>query len=106
MLRIVTFAKKDSTSLDFSFGVFSVGCICPYNITMGYKLMLCKESAQNIFRLIMFRDVNMLALKGVVFDSASGLDQYMLNRELVEFEYLRLIVDGAHRQIDIIIILC
>lgn len=89
---------------DFSFGVFSVGCLCPYNITMGYELMLCKESAHNIFRLLMCRDVNMHALQGVVFDFACGLDQYMLNREPVEFEYLRLLVDGAHWQVDISIV--
>ena len=98
--------KEFNKHNDFSFGVFSVGCMCPYNITMGYELMLCKESAHNIFRLLMCRDVNMHALKGVVFDFACGLDQYMLNREPVEFEYLRLLVDGAHWQVDIRIIQC
>ena len=88
---------------DFSFGVFSVGCLCPYNITMGYELMLCKESAHNIFRLLMFRDLNMHELKGFVFDYACGLDQYILNREPREFEYLRLLVDGAHWQVVIIL---
>ena len=66
---------------------------------MGYELMLCKESAHNIFRLLMFRDLNMHELKGVVFDFACGLDQYILNREPREFEYLRLLVDGAHWQV-------
>ena len=89
---------------DFSFGVFSVGCLCPYNITMGYELMLCKESAHNIFRLLMCRDLNMHELKGVVFDYACGLDQYILNREPREFEYLRLLVDGAHWQVVIILL--
>ena len=89
---------------DFSFGVFSVGCLCPYNITMGYELMLCKESAHNIFRLLMCRDLNMHKLKGVVFDYACGLDQYILNREPREFEYLRLLVDGIHWQVVIIIL--
>ena len=85
---------------DFSFGVFSVGCLCPYNITMGYELMLCKESSHNIFRLLMCRDINMHELKGVIFDFACGLDQYMLNREPLEFEYLRLLVDGGHWQVS------
>ena len=85
---------------DFSFGVFSVGCLCPFNITMGFELMLCKESSHNIFRLLMCRDVDLHALKGVVFDFACGLDQYILNREPSEFEYLRLLVDGAHWQVD------
>ena len=98
--------KEFNKHNDFSFGVFSVGCMCPYNITMGYELMLCKESAHNIFILLMCRDANMHALKGVVFDFACGLDQYMLNREPVEFEYLRLLVDGAHWQVDIRIIQC
>ena len=31
---------------DFFHGVFSVGCACPLNITYGYELMLCKESAR------------------------------------------------------------
>ena len=38
-------------------------------------------------------------LKGVVFDYACGLDQIILNREPREFEYLRLLVDGAHWQV-------
>ena len=84
---------------DFSFGVFSVGCLCPYNMTMGFKLMLCKASAHNIFRLLMCRDIDMHALKGVVFDFACGLDQYILNCEPSEFEFLRLLVDGAHWQV-------
>ena len=66
---------------------------------MGYELMLCKESAHNIFRLLMCRDLKMHDLKGVVFDYACGLDQYILNREPREFEYLRLLVDGAHWQV-------
>ena len=51
----------------------------------------------------MCRDVNLLALKGVIFDHACGLDQYLLNREPREFEYLRCLVDGAHWQVRAII---
>ena len=84
---------------DFSYGVFSVGCACSFNITYGYEIMLCKESAHNIFRLLMCRDVDLNALQGVIFDHACGLDQYLLNREPREFEYLRCLVDGAHWQV-------
>ena len=92
--------KRFNKQNDFSFGVFSVECLCPYNITMGYELMLCIESSHNIFRLLMCHDINMHELKGVIFDFPCGLDQYMLNREPLEFEYLRLLVDGGHWQVS------
>ena len=76
--------------------MFSVGCSCPSNVTYGFKLMLQKESCHNIFRLLMCRDLDFLKLKGVFFDHSCGLDQYILNREPREFEYLRCLVDGAH----------
>ena len=60
--------------------------------------MLCRESAHNLFRLLMCRDVDLHELDGVIFDFACGLDQYILNREPREFEYLRCLVDGAHWQ--------
>ena len=91
--------KNFNKHTDFSYGVFSVGCACPLNITYGYELMLCKESAHNLFRLLMCRDVDLNALQGVIFDHACGLDQYILNREPKEFEYLRCLVDGAHWQV-------
>ena len=84
---------------DFSHGAFSVGCACALNISYGYELMLCRESAHNIFRLLMCRDVDLLALQGVIFDHSCGLDQYLLNREPREFEFLRCLVDGAHWQV-------
>ena len=85
---------------DFSYGVFSVGCACELNITYGYELMLCKESAHNIFRLLMSMDPNLHSLQGVIFDHACGLDQYILNREPSEFEFLCCLVDGAHWQVN------
>ena len=98
------FCEKDfNKHTDFSYGVFSVGCLCPLNITYGFELMLCKESAHNIFRLLMCRDINLHELQGVVFDFACGLDQYILNREPLEFQYLQLLVDGAHWQVYIFI---
>ena len=68
--------------------------------------MLCKESSHNIFRLLMCRDINLHELKGVIFDFACGLDQYMLNREPLEFEFLRLLVDGGHWQVSMFSLLC
>ena len=98
MSLIVIFAPCPNHT-DFSFRVFSVGCACKVNVTYGYELMLCKESAHNIFRLLMCRDLDLFALKGVIFYHACGLDQYLLNREPREFEYLRCLVDGAHWQV-------
>ena len=65
----------------FAFGVFSVGCCCPKNISYGWELMLSRESAHNPFRLLMCRNLNMEVLEGVIFDFACGLDPYLLNRE-------------------------
>ena len=42
--------KAFNQKTDFSYGVFSVGCACKYNITYGFELMLNKESAHNLFR--------------------------------------------------------
>ena len=92
--------KAFNKHTDFLYGVFSVGCACELNITYGYELMLCKESAHNIFRLLMSRDLNLHSLQGVIFDHACGLDQYILNREPSEFEFLRCLVDGAHWQVN------
>ena len=58
--------------------------------------MLQKESAHNIFRLLMCRDLNMDNLKGVIFDHSCGLDQYILNREPKEFNFFRCLEDEAH----------
>ena len=49
--RYTVSCQKDSaTKKDFSYGVFSIGCCCNLNITYGFELMLCKESAHNFFR--------------------------------------------------------
>ena len=95
------FEKNFNKHRDFSHGIFSVGCACAVNITYGFELMLCRESAHNIFRLLMCRDLNLHELKGVIFDHSCGLDQYLLNREPREFEFLRCLVDGAHWQVCI-----
>jgi hypothetical protein len=51
-------SKQDSDFCDksfdskkgFAFGIFSVGCSCPFNVTYGFELMLTRESAHNLFR--------------------------------------------------------
>ena len=83
---------------DFSYGVFSIGCCCDLNITYGFEIMLSPESPHNFFRFLMTRDVDMANLEGVIFDFACGLDNYLLNREPREFQYLRCLVDGSHWQ--------
>ena len=42
--------KSFNKKTDFSYGVFSIGCACKLNITLGFELMLNKESAHNLFR--------------------------------------------------------
>ena len=73
-------AKSFDSKKGFAFGVFSVGCSCPANITYGWEMMLSRESAHNLFRLLMCRNLNMETLEGVIFDFACGLDPYLLNR--------------------------
>ena len=92
-------AKRIQEKRDFSHGIFSVGCCCKYNITYGYELMLQPESTHNLFRFLMSRDIKKTGenrLKGVVYDNACNLNQYVLNREPREFEFLRMLVDGSH----------
>ena len=90
--------KAFNEKRDFSYGVFSIGCGCDLNITYGFELMLAKESAHNLFRFLMCRDVDLRSLEGIIFDHACGLDAFILNREPREFEYLRCLVDGSHWQ--------
>ena len=73
-------AKSFESKKGFAFGVFSVGCSCPANITYGWEVMLSRESAHNLFRLLMCRNLDMQTLEGVIFDFACGLDPYLLNR--------------------------
>ena len=65
-------------------------------ITYGYKVMMNKESSHNLFRFLMCRDVNMRKLEGIFYDYSCGLDPYTLNRDPLEFQYKRMLVDGAH----------
>ena len=50
--------------------------------------MLSKESAHNFCRFLMYRDVDITNLEGVIFDHACGLNAYILNREPREFQFL------------------
>ena len=88
--------KDFSSHNDFSHGISTAGCCCPYNITFGFELMLTKESWSNFFRFLMCRDVDFHTLEGILYDFACGEDPYCLNREPLEFEWIRMLVDGSH----------
>ena len=88
--------KAYETAETFSFGFLSVGCCCQLNQTLGFELLLNKESPKNLFRLLMCRDLEFSRLRGIIFDHACGLNQYIMNREPQRFQYLRTLVDGVH----------
>ena len=88
--------KQFSNHSNFSYGIFSAGCACKYMVTYGFELMLNRESAHNLFRLLQCRDVDLNTLEGVIFDFACNLHRYVLNREAKMFEFTRFLVDGAH----------
>ena len=88
--------KAYETAETFSFGFLSVGCCCQLNQTLGFELLLNKESPKNLFRLLMCRDLEFSRLRGIIFDHACRLNQYIMNREPQRFQYLRTLVDGVH----------
>ena len=65
-------------------------------ITYGFELMLNRESAHNLFRLLECRDIDQNALKTVIFYFACGLHPFVLNREAKNYEFVRFLVDGSH----------
>ena len=77
---------------DFAAGIFTLGCCCEYNITLGFELMLEKESPRNLFRLLECRDVDFYTLKGIVMDHACLMDTYTMNRDAKMFEYKKVLV--------------
>ena len=81
---------------DFCAGIYSVGCACPANITMGFEIMLVKESPRNLFRFLMTRDVDLEALDGILVDHACIFEPYVLNRESKLLENIMVLVDGSH----------
>lgn len=92
-------SKSFPDDVIFAYGVLTGGCCCPLNITMFFKLMLERESPENLLRFVMCRQLRMMPpgqLEGIVWDAACRLDEYVLNREAREFEYVRLLVDGMH----------
>ena len=60
--------------------------------------MMAHESARHFFKFLMNRKINFKNLEGVIFDFACGLHCYALNREPLDFEYLRFLVDDSHWQ--------
>ena len=60
-----SFPKEFNKSHDFCYGLFSVGCYCALNVTVGFELMLEAESSRNLFRLLTCRDVDLTKLKGL-----------------------------------------
>ena len=80
----------------FTAGVFTAGCACKYNITLGWELMLNNESPRNLFRLLMCNKFDHEKMVGVIIDHACKFDAYMLNREAKPLEYLLALVDGSH----------
>ena len=88
--------KSFSYHGDFSAGIFSVGCGCPANITLGFELMLLKESPRNLFRFFLTRDVDLKELDGILVDFACLFEPYCLNREARMLEDKVILVDGAH----------
>ena len=83
---------------DFADGIFSIGCSCNLSITYGFEIMMAHESARHFFKFLMNRKLNLKNLEGVIFDFACGLHRYALNREPLDFEHLRFLVDGSHWQ--------
>ena len=81
---------------DFCAGIYSVGCACPANITLGFEIMLVKESPRNLFRFLMTRDVDMGRLEGILVDHACIFEPYTMNREAGMLEKVLVLVDGAH----------
>ena len=81
---------------DFTAGIFTIGCACEYNTTLGFELMIHKESPQNLFRVLKCRDFDYEQLEGILIDHACLVDRYMMNREAPMLEWKRLLVDGAH----------
>ena len=87
-----TFTYHDN----FCAGIYSVGCACPANITMGFEIMLVKESPRNLFRFLMTRYVDLEALDGILVDHACIFEPYVLNRESKLLENIMVLVDGSH----------
>ena len=80
----------------FTAGIFTAGCACKFNITLGWEIMLNNESPRNLFRLLTCNSFDLKKMVGVLIDHACKFDAYMLNREAKHLEYLLALVDGSH----------
>ena len=80
----------------FAAGIYSIGCGCDQNITLGFELMLRNEGPKNLFRILQCRDIDMDSLQGILVDHACLVDPYILNREAEMLQWKLLLVDGAH----------
>ena len=81
---------------DFCAGIFNVGCGCSANVTLGFEIMLAKESPRNLFRFLQTRDVNLHELKGIIVDFGCLFEPYVLNRDAALLNKKIVLVDGAH----------
>ena len=88
--------KKYETQSGFTAGIFTLGCACEYNTTLGFELMLQKESPNNLFRLLTCRDIDLYTLKGISMDHAYLFDTFVMNRDAKILEHKKLLVDGLH----------
>ena len=88
--------KSFNSNSDFTAGIFSLGCACEFNTTLGFELMIQKESPRNLYRLLMCRDIDMHSLKGILLDHACLFDNYAMNREAQMLKYKKVLVDGLH----------
>ena len=88
--------KTFITHNTFSAGIFSIGCACDKNITLGFELMLEKEGPKNLFRILQCRDIDMDSLEGILIDHACRVEPYILNREAEMLKWKLLLVDGSH----------
>ena len=60
--------KALNTHKDVTAGIFSLGCACPYNVTIGFELMVSNESPKNLFRLLKCRDFDLDQVDGILMD--------------------------------------
>ena len=88
--------KSFNSNSDFTAGIFSLGCACEFNTTLGFELMIQKESTRILYRLLMCRDIEMHSFQGILLDHACLFDNYAMNREAQMLKYKKVLVDGLH----------
>ena len=88
--------KEFQKQSGFTAGIFTLGCACEYNTTLGFELMINKESPHNLFRVLTCRDVDMFKLKGVLMDHACLFDTFVMNRDARMLQHKKVLVDGLH----------